>query len=189
LPGVHAQTGIPVTAYKTVAGTRGIVIDPDQINHFLESICKTSRGELWFPVAKAPPSNLIERFMAKCGLEIAAQRFCPHSGWRAQTVMRAEFDPIRRFARFGEGATWPVHIRRIYAADTAFPSAEGELTQVIHEYDLLYSDRAELYAVLAIFGVELCINLVGPEIDGYLDWLRRHNGVSPLYTALGRYTL
>src|SRR5262249_33438865 len=160
------------TAYTTTHGPRGIIIDPSQITHFLKSVSKTGCGELLFPIPQGPPKSLVERFMAKCGLEIAAQSVCQLADWRAQTVMRAAFDPIRRFARFGEGGEWPVHVRRIYAADTAFPSAEGNPTQIIHEESLLYSDRAELYAVVVIFGVELCINLGGPELDGYIDWLK-----------------
>jgi hypothetical protein len=29
--------------------------------------------------------------------------------------------------------------------------------------------------------VEMTINVAGPLIDGYLDWLKRHNDVSSLY--------
>ncbi len=37
------------------------------------------------------------------------------------------------------------------------------------------------YLVLVIFGVEYCINMGGPEIEGYLEWLKQHNFESPLY--------
>ena len=185
--GMHRQTGIPVTAYKSIDGSIGIDVEPRQMGQFLSSTNKTGRGELLFPVPEAPPIKFIERFMAKCALEILAQRVCWTPGWRAEAVIRADLGPIRRFARYAEGERWPVHIRRIYACNTPFPTADGELTQVVHEYDLLYSDRSELYAVVAIFGVEMAINLGGPEVDGYKDWLKRFDGLSPLYTALGRF--
>jgi hypothetical protein len=185
--GTHVETGIPFMAYKTIGGPPGIVMDPDHIGQFIKSSAKSGRSHLVFPVPETPPSALMERFMAKCGLEIAAQRFCTEPGWRAQTVLRGELDQLRRFARFGEGGKWPVHIRRIYPADTRFPSAQGDAEQVLFEYDLLYSDHNELFAVVAIFGMELAINLGGPTLYGYLDWLRRHGGVSPLYSRQGRY--
>lgn len=187
--GVHAETGIAVTAYKTAAGRPGILIHPDQIDSFFDAISRTGAGKILFSDPQEPPSYLIERFMAKCGLEMVAQRVYMQPDWRAQMVLRSEFNPIRRFARFGEGKRWPVHIRRIYSADASIVSLTGSREQVLFEYDLLYSDRSELYAVLAYFGIEFTINLVGPELDGYVDWLRRHSGVSPLYTHQGRQQL
>jgi hypothetical protein len=39
----------------------------------------------------------------------------------------------------------------------------------------------ECYFVLAIFGVEYVINIAGPSIDGYRQWLKENNEKSPLY--------
>ena len=38
----------------------------------------------------------------------------------------------------------------------------------------------EHYAVIAIFGVDYVINLGGPELSGYQNWLHSNNGRSPL---------
>jgi len=35
--------------------------------------------------------------------------------------------------------------------------------------------------VIAIFGLELTINMGGPEIGGYSKWLDEHVNISPLY--------
>lgn len=40
---------------------------------------------------------------------------------------------------------------------------------------------AEIYFVVALWGIEFAINMAGPEISGYEDWLKTHNGESPLY--------
>ena len=53
--------------------------------------------------------------------------------------------------------------------------------EVLHEFDFLYTDTMELYFILAILGVEFVINFGGPELEGYQNWLRQHNYVSPLY--------
>ena len=58
---------------------------------------------------------------------------------------------------------------------------------MLHESQLLYTDRSELYACIAILGVEYTINLGGPEIDGYLSWLVEHDNISPLYPNGGIY--
>ena len=39
----------------------------------------------------------------------------------------------------------------------------------------------EFYAIIAILGVEYAINLGGPELDGYLQWLKDNGEQSYLY--------
>ncbi|MFM8360173.1 MAG: hypothetical protein ACKOET_16625, partial [Verrucomicrobiota bacterium] len=53
--------------------------------------------------------------------------------------------------------------------------------ELLHEFDLFYTETMELYFALAILGVEFVINLGGPVLDGYEKWLRKHNYASPLY--------
>jgi len=43
------------------------------------------------------------------------------------------------------------------------------------------TDRHEMYFVLALFGEELTINMGGPHLDGYHEWLKQNDGASPLY--------
>lgn len=40
---------------------------------------------------------------------------------------------------------------------------------------------AEIYFVVALWGIEFAINMAGPEISGYENWLKTHNNESPLY--------
>jgi hypothetical protein len=41
--------------------------------------------------------------------------------------------------------------------------------------------ESEFYFIIAIFGVEFAINMIGPSVDAYKEWLRVNGGVSPLY--------
>jgi len=61
------------------------------------------------------------------------------------------------------------------------PSEGKGAYETIHEFDFLYTIELELYFVIAFWGIEYCINLGGQEIDGYLNWLKTHDNVSPLY--------
>jgi len=55
--------------------------------------------------------------------------------------------------------------------------------QVVHEFDFLITSTQEYYFVLVIFGQELTINIGGPDIKGYLQWLNKNGERSPLYTG------
>jgi hypothetical protein len=93
---------------------------------------------------------------------------------------RLPYDGVRRHGRISR---WPVHTRHIYAADAKTVLPGGEPEQVIHESDFLVNPCGEWFFVLAIFGLELAINLGGPEIEGYERWLRENSNASPLYRA------
>jgi hypothetical protein len=72
-------------------------------------------------------------------------------------------------------------VRRIYDADARVVCGQSKPEQTVHEFDILQTEQLEYYFVLALFGVEMAINVGGPVIDGYLKWLQEHDGVSPLY--------
>jgi hypothetical protein len=95
----------------------------------------------------------------------------------------AQLDPLRNHARRGTTPVWPVHRRRIYDADGKTFDPSGLAVQVVHESDFLVTSSNEWYFVLAIFGEELAINLGGPEIAGYVRWLKDNNNESPLYSG------
>jgi hypothetical protein len=58
----------------------------------------------------------------------------------------------------------------------------GERYQLLHEFDILYTQRLELFLVLSLFGVELVQNLGGRVLDGYRGWLKQNKYASPLCT-------
>ncbi len=49
--------------------------------------------------------------------------------------------------------------------------------------DFLVTTWDEWYFVQIIFGLEFAIKLSGPEIDGYLKWLKDNNNESWFYMA------
>jgi hypothetical protein len=98
-----------------------------------------------------------------------------------EIINKKELDEIRNYVRFGMGPSiWPYYLRRIYNEDELFKDGE-ESFQVLHEYDLLFTEGKESYIVVAIMGFEYCLNLGGPFLDGYLAWLSENNNKSPLY--------
>ena len=46
---------------------------------------------------------------------------------------------------------------------------------------ILLTPESEYFVVMALFGLEYAINLGGPEIDGYTNWLKHNMNRSPLY--------
>ncbi|CAI8851489.1 hypothetical protein [Kosakonia quasisacchari] len=43
----------------------------------------------------------------------------------------------------------------------------------MHEYDFLCTEEGEIYFVMALYGVEMTINIGGPDIEGYVNWLEK----------------
>lgn len=124
---------------------------------------------------------LTSRFLAKVALEAMATRFVPHEEGLRYLATEPQFDPIREYARRGGRHPWPYNSRRIYDANKRWVLASGEAVQRVWEFEILHTERGEYYFVLALFGLELTINYAGPFIAGYLEWLDRHGGASPLY--------
>lgn len=125
---------------------------------------------------------LVSRFLGKVALEVLAQRFLIAEGSWDEIFDKPELDELRNYVRRGsQTIIWPYNERRIYPESGHFVSEEGEQYEVLHEYDLLFTDINELYLVLAIFGIEYVLNMGGPELDGYQNWLHENKDKSPLY--------
>lgn len=128
-----------------------------------------------------PSYRLMGRFLAKVALEVLAFRTRDVPGSNEELVNKTELDELRRFARYNEGPDWPFTVRTLYPVNAVFRDGE-EHFEIFHEFDILVTSSIELYLVLALFGVELVINLGGRELDGYRLWLEAHDYASPLYT-------
>ena len=156
------------------------------IFRFLRSRMKIPNKKRRIPVEPGtdelvlPEHQLTARFLGKIGLEALASRLYKTSGWESEIVDKVALDPIREFSRFGRGGHWPFSYRPLYAPDALFHDGL-DYHEMLHEYDLLYTKGNELYIVAAIFGVEFALNLGGPELDGYMAWLKKHDFISPLY--------
>jgi HNH endonuclease len=131
-------------------------------------------GDDWNP-------TLTSRFLAKVALEGLASRLLSYCGNTDYVVAERQLDPIREYARRGRAVSWPYHRRRIYDADRRWVLPNGEAVQRVWEWEILETEQIEHYFIVALFGLELTINYHEPDIRGYIDWLKRHGGVSPLY--------
>ncbi len=127
-----------------------------------------------------PDYRMMSRFLAKAALEALAFKTLSVSGWNDEIVDKIELDALRAYVRYNQGETWPFAYRTLYPVNAIFEE-NSMFYEVLHEFDFLYTDTMELYFILAILGVEFVINFGGPELEGYQNWLRQHNYVSPLY--------
>lgn len=160
------------------AGLTFLSLEPEGVQHILTQ----PSGKLVLPGgAEPPPSDIVSRFLAKVALEAMASRIQHVPEWLADFISEAQFDPLRRYAREGVPKTWMHHVRRIYDENRPFVDERGQEVQTVHEFDILVADSGEWFFVLALFGLELTINVGGPDISGYLAWLDANSGASPLY--------
>ena len=157
-------------------------------------IIRAIRNRMRIPSKKGrvppPPENSVpnvtdyrtmSRFLGKIGMEELAKRLRKVAGWEAELIDKPELDPLREYVRFNRGKEdWVFSFRTLHPVDALFYDGK-EYFELLNEWDLLYTDRNELFVIVSLFGVEFSLNLGGPGIDGYLDWVRQHDGASPLY--------
>jgi hypothetical protein len=142
---------------------------------------------MMFPRGFNPPERLMSRFLAKMGLEVLAQRFSHDMTLIRMLVDEQHYDRIRNWARRGDYPTnWPIHSRQIYPEDTLMRHPDNnEWVQAGFGYDLLMTRRRETFFVFGLYGYEFVINMGGPSIKGYIEWLKDHTMISPLVERLG----
>jgi hypothetical protein len=122
-------------------------------------------GKLIFPTTGIPPADpVISRFLAKIALEAMAHRLLDKPEGLDYLCDEDQLDPLRDHARRGKRPVWPVHSRRIYDPDSRAYDGDTDVGQTLHEFDFLVTSENEWYFVLAIFGLELTINLGGPNL-------------------------
>lgn len=184
--GIHAQSRTKVELFysRKESGLSVAVAEGEDEAAWVASLERESRGTLYLPAATQPViDTTTARFVAKIALEVLAQRCLEVPGWNDEIVDKQELDALRTYARRGSPRiVWPVHIRRLYAADFIFDDAVSGPHEVLHEWTILLTPESEYFVVVALFGLEFAINLGGPEIDGYTNWLKHNMNRSPLYS-------
>ena len=130
-----------------------------------------------------PKDSTLSRFLGKVAIEAFAFLILSSSTDLVQSFIDDDsFDPLRKHVRCGLIVNWPCSVRRIYEAKKRWIDERTQETyQVMNEFDFLFTDESECYFVLALFGMEYAINIAGPSIEGYENWLIAHNNNSPLY--------
>jgi hypothetical protein len=187
--GFHPQSRSKIELFRDREGNLSVgVADGEDEAKWVNSILSQQHGSLWIPTPKLPEANYVtSRFIAKIALEALAYRCMSIPGWNDEIVDKKELDELRNYVRIGSPKNiWAVHIRRIYPEAKDFIDNDGTLYQVLHEWDILPipadDELAEYYVVIAIFGVEYTINTGGSELEVYLNWLKRNNNKSYLYS-------
>jgi len=182
--GIHLQSLIPVDFVPDMEGTGPSIAatHPEDEKRWINFLGTHERGTLVVPVPIPPDEMMLSRFLAKVAMEVLAMRLLDVPDGISEIVNRRELDPLRNYARRGCGVRfWPFHKRQLYPYDLTFVESGSAPYEVLHEWTLLYTDHKELYLVLALFGVEYTLNMGGPELDGYKNWLRSNPNRSPLY--------
>lgn len=177
--GIYPAARIPIGLQRTDDGLSIGPLRETDNDQFVRTVLARKSGRIWMPQEGPVDERLLARFLAKVAVEMFADRYLKAGESAGSLIDIAQLEDIRRFARRGDRPpAWPVHRRRIYPEDTVFGD-DGE--QVMHEFDFLHTTEGELFAVVCIFGDEFAINLGGPSIDGYVDFLDTVGGRSPLY--------
>jgi len=123
----------------------------------------------------------MSRFLAKVALEILAARFLSVLDGLDDVIDKCELDELRNYARLGSfPKLWPFYTRVIYPERKLFVDG-AQRYEILHEFNLLYTESHELYSVVVIFGIEYVINMGEPSLEGYIDWLKKNNYKSPLH--------
>jgi hypothetical protein len=161
-------------------------IDVDPVA--LDAILSANKGIVVFPIvtdiAFLKEGAIVSRFVGKIAIEAIAQRILEseYADNLDLFIDDEQFDLLRNHVRRGTDKNWVCSVRRIYDINKWWIDAKTQKSyQVIHEFDFLYTDEKELYFILIILGMEYAINIGGSCMEGYMRWLKIHNGESPLY--------
>jgi hypothetical protein len=142
---------------------------------------------LIFTIEDNPPPKEMSRFLCKMALEAVAEMFCQVPGQMDRLIDEPFFNSIRDYARHGMNfKEWPYSMRRVFPVDTLMRHPEtDEWVQAGFGCCLFMNRRQETLFAFVFYGVEFVVNVGGPSIAGYQEWLRIHNDISPLVERLG----
>lgn len=162
---------------------KGFIFDSKD-THIINQIKDGTFNKLIIPIIEQPDQDDrdISRFLAKVALEFLTYKIVDDPEWVNEIITKEELDPIRNYARFGKGKFWKYHQRRIYSEEDRFfdPINHPEPYEILHEFDILYTDDRVMYFVMTIMGVEFAINLAVSETDYYKQWLIDNSNESPI---------
>ena len=188
---LHLPSCVPceLIAHADGSVSIGARAERDELR-LVQSIRTQSSGMLVAVADPQPPMALLGRLLGKIGIETLASCWRGVAEFDATQKLPEGLQPLRRHVRFGASPeVWPVHIRRLYPANQLFPTVDGTPEQVIHEWDLAYVEGGFLLIVVCILGVEYVLDMTNPSTEVYEEWLKRHGGVSPLCSQVGRFEL
>ena len=142
---------------------------------------------LLFVIDMEPPKREMSRFLCKMALEAIAET-CSSKEGGSEIVVDAEFyDNARTYARYGTNfPEWPYSQRRIFPEETLMRHPDnGEWVQAGFGCCWFMNKRRETLFAFCFYGIEFVINVGGPSIRGYEEWLEDHGNISPMVERLG----
>ena len=142
---------------------------------------------LIFTIEAEPPPREMSRFLCKMALETVAELFCSDPCGMERIVDEPYFDNIRNYVRHGINfKEWPYSQRQIFPEDTLMRHPEtNQWVRAGFGCGLFMNKRQETLFAFCLYGVEFVVNVGGPSIAGYQEWLQHHNGISPMVERLG----
>lgn len=148
----------------------------------IEALRPGSQFEVFIPDRDRIPRDVVlGRFVCKVALEAMAARCLADPVAYDSLLKTDDLELCRLHARYGAGPTWPVRVNRIHAADRAWVDEQGGSVQRVWEHELLITPGGQVLFAVAIFGLELAINVLEPELTAYEEWLARSRSASLLY--------
>lgn len=140
-----------------------------------------------FVIDMDPPKREMSRFLCKMAIETIAQTFARVDGGTEIIIDTDFYDNIRTYTRYGNNySEWPYSQRRIYPETTLMRHPEtNEWVTVGFGCCWFMNKRQETLFVFCFYGIEFVINVGGPSIRGYEEWLEDHKNISPMVERLG----
>jgi hypothetical protein len=160
--------------------------DKDRVQAVIDQGLNTP---LLFKFEMDPPKREMSRFLCKMALETVAETFSVIAGGTEIIVDEEFYDSIRNYARYGTNhSDWPYSQRRIFPEETFMRHPEtNEWVQAGFGCLWFVNKRRETLFAFCFYGVEFVINVGGPSIRGYEEWLAEHGNISPLIERCGCY--
>lgn len=189
----NKRGGIPPLIVPTSLGPAGrlwvppsgpfprVLTLPEAESH--EVFREATRFEIAVPDPDALTNDvLLGRFTCKVALEAMAARCFSEPLTYDSLLTSDELTDCRLHARYGTGSLWPVRINRIYGPRRAWDD-NGCRLQRVWEHDFLVTPQGQVIFAIAIFGLELAINVLERDTDAYNNWLSTSRAPSLLYPS------
>jgi len=190
LKGHIVGTDISVGLRLNKDGTLRIEPERERDTEYIKTeIDRGSLSPILFTVEMDPPKREMSRFLCKMALETLAETLSAQNKITETIVECDFFDRIRNYARYGTNyPEWPYSQRRIFPAETFMRHPDtNEWVQAGFGCGWFMNKRRETLFAFGFYGTEFVINVGGPSIRGYEEWLEDHGNISPMVERLGCY--
>lgn len=190
LLGYIGGTDIAIGLRRSADGKLKVETEKASHARHLETVMESGLSSpLLFPIQMEPPKREMSRFLCKMALESIAE-ILYSSPERTDLLIDSEFfNNARIYARYGTNySSWPYSQRRIFPEQTLMRHPKtNEWVQAGFGCCWFMNKRKETLFAFCFYGVEFVINVGGPSIRGYEEWLLDHNGISPMVERVGCY--